>query len=123
VDQGKTITFENARDSLATFLPELRAAYEKELEWWGAETPGVHVIYGDLLNPHLDQALAADDTSTIRRVFDFIELLAHSPDRRLQDVVAVTICEHLRENPTTLGKARGYMGRATRKILKAVERS
>jgi hypothetical protein len=123
MDQGRTIIFENARDSLMTFLPELREAYEKELQWWGAETPGVHVIYGDVLNPYLDQALAVGDTSTLRRVFEFIELLAHSSDRRLQEVVAVTICEHLRENPVTLEKARVYMGRATRRILRDVERS
>lgn len=116
------ITYENVSDALAEYLPELREAYEAELKWWGDERPGPHVVYGDILNPYLNQLLRSDQEAALQHVFAFLEMLALSEDRRVQEIVAVTVCEHLGNDDELLRRARRYMGPATLKHSDDVEK-
>src|SRR5678815_2885112 len=96
------ITYENVSDVLVEHVPELKEQYQEELKWWGDQRPGPHVVYGDILNPYLDRLLQSGDEAKLRQVFEFVEMLAGNPDSRVQELVAVTICEHLGSNAERL---------------------
>lgn len=115
------IRYETVSDALIEFLPELHEAYQSHINWWGSQLPGPHVVYGDILNPYIDELLRAKDETTLRRVFDFIERLSLSDDKRVQDLVAVTVCEHLGNDNQRLRDAIRYMGDATLKHCHDVE--
>ena len=54
-------------------------------------------------------------------VFQFLELLANHEDIHLQELVAVTVCERLGDDPATLHRAYKYMGTRTRQFSDEVE--
>jgi len=116
------VTYENAADKLVESLPELNESYQAELKWWGTDRPGPHIIYGDILNPYIDRLLQAGEEAGLRRVFAFLEALSQNEDKRVQELVAVTVCEYLGNDPKKLQAARQFMGPATLKISEEVER-
>jgi hypothetical protein len=113
--------YERASEQLVLHIPELRDAYRRELEWWGSEAPGAHVVYDEVLIPYISALLTSGEDQTLKRVFEFIERLATAADTRLRDLVAVTICEPLLADRAGLDQARRYMGKETRRILKKVQ--
>lgn len=115
------ITYDNVSDVLVEYIPDLEEAYQGELRWWGDQRPGPHVVYGDILNPHIDRLLRSDDEAKLRQVFEFVEMLAGNPDSRVQELVAVTICEHLGSDAERLGAARPFMGPLTERYSRDVE--
>ena len=121
-EPSTSITYENVLEKLVEYVPEVKEAYEAELKWWGAERPGPHVVYGDVLNPYIDRLLQAGDQTALRRVFSLLEVLSSSEDVRVQEVVAVTVCEHLGSDQQKLAQAKRFMGRATLKISDDVEK-
>lgn len=113
--------YEQASEKLIDFIPELENAYRTEIEWWGTETPGPHIIYEDILNPHIDRLFASGDDNGLRRVFDFIEILSTAEDNRLRELVAAAILEPLTADGIRMSRARRYMGPATLRILSKVQ--
>jgi hypothetical protein len=121
-DQRMTVRYEDVSDKLMEHVPELREAYEAELKWWGNDQPGPHVVYGDVLNPYIDRLLQSGDQAALRRVFAFLEILSCCEDQRVQELVAVTVCEHLGDDEERLRDARRFMGPATLKHCDDVEK-
>jgi hypothetical protein len=81
---------------LLTEFPELRREYEDNTVLWdddGYGPMGSHVVYGDLLNMHLQHCLKADDQEGVRRVFDFLESLLELGDDYVDNVIAVGVIE------------------------------
>jgi len=118
----KTITLDNLAIGLVEAVPELRSAYEAELEWWGDEQPGVHIIFGDIFNPYLISLLESDNQpERLKPVFNFLEELANHEDVQVQEVVAVTVCERLGDRAEWLAKARQYMGKTTLSFSQEME--
>ena len=116
------ITLDNLGEQLVTAIPELRSQYESELEWWGDEQPGAHIIFGDILNPYLISLLELGDReNTIKRIFAFLEQLANYEDSQIQEVVTVTVCERLGDRKDLLAKARQYMGNNTLRLSHQIE--
>lgn len=120
-DPPASMLYENMCSRLVAHLPELSDAYETELQWWSSGVPGPHVMYGDVLNPHIQRMLEAADDDALRRVFAFVEMLARNDDVRVQEVVSVTICERLGSDKGRLAKAQRFMGPATRRLSDEVE--
>lgn len=119
------LTFEQAGQALVHYLPELEEAYRQEVEWWGEEKPPAYPLYDEILNPYINSLLERPDVDAdvaLKRVFGFIEHLATAQDPRLRELVGVGICEAIVEDRTRLSRARRYMGRATLKICRVVER-
>lgn len=114
------IAFDNLATHLVAAVPELRSQYESELEWWGAE-PGAHIVFGDLLDPYLISLLEANARPQIERIFAFLEELANHEDIRVQEVVAVTVCERLGDKAEWLTLARQYMGKKTLRFSQEIE--
>ena len=116
------ITYENLPAQLVEAVPELGPQYETELKWWGAEDPGAHNIFGDVLNPYLRSLLqSGNQEELLRRIFAFLERMANHEDIRVQEVVAVTVCEDLGSNIELLRQARRYMGPTTRRFSHEIQ--
>lgn len=112
------ITFENMSDKLVELIPSLRLKYLKELEEWDNDTPGAHIIYGNLLNPYLEILLQSEENqSQLVEIFNFLETLANNKDVKVQEVVCVTVLEYLMDNKPLILKAKEYMGDTTIKFL------
>jgi hypothetical protein len=119
------ITFENMSDKLVEALPELKLAYEKELEWWRGEEAGAHNIYSEILNPFLISLLQSESRSQaeeqiLKRAFAFLEGLANHSEPHVQEVVGATVIERL-YGAGLLEKARRYMGPATLQMSREIE--
>ena len=116
------VYYDNVVEALLEAVPELRAGYEAEYRQWGDEPFGPHVIFGDVLNPYLLDLLgAARPDAKLRRVFQFLERLAKHEDIHIQELVAVTVCERLGDDPKILHRAHKYMGARTRQFSDEVE--
>lgn len=116
------IQYANVAEALIEALPDLRERYVEERRWWDDEKPGPHIIFGDVLNPYLIDLLdAGGNDEKLRKVFQFLECLAQHGDVRIQELVAVTVCERLGKRPERLKKARKFMGTRTRQFSEEVE--
>lgn len=113
------ITYENMVHRLPEAVPALKAAYDKQIEYWEGEEPPVHPAYSMIVNDTLDELLGSNGVQsedTVRQIFDFLEVLANHPDEKIQNVVYVSICEHIASNEFVLQKAQKYMGKTTREF-------
>ena len=92
-------------------IPELEDAYKRETEWWGQETPGPHIIYGDVLTPYIIQLLeSAQDTLATKRAFRVLETMLADQDIEVQAVAVVTVLERLVGNPVWLRLMEPFAG-------------
>ena len=65
---------------LGRVVPELRIPVETEKRWWKGETPGQHVVFGNILPPFLIEELQSDDRpELLARAFSFLEELGQKP--------------------------------------------
>ncbi len=117
--------YEDLNHAVISRFPELEPAYrDLKAMYQVGEEPGPHVVYGDVLNPHLirlfkTQAVA----SQVQPLFDFLEELASSPDQHIQEVVSATVCERLNGDRAVRAVARRYMGPRTLQMAEEVERA
>lgn len=117
------VRLSNLGDKLVEAVPELQPQYLAELEWWGEDKPGVHIIFGDIFNPYLISLIKSDSQQeTLIHIFYFLEKLANHENEQIQEVVAVTVCERLGDESEILMKARQYMGRKTLEMSYEIER-
>lgn len=92
-------------------IPELERAYRKEIEWWGEEKPGPHVIYGDVLTPHIIRLLeSGDNPEAIKRAFGLLEMLIADEDIEVQAVAVVTVLDRLVGNAEWMRLMKPYAG-------------
>jgi hypothetical protein len=119
---GRSLIRENAGEELVAAVPELRSGYEGTLFWWGGEEPGLHLLFGEVVNPYLMRELKTRDSGDdLKRIFDFLERMATTDDE-LANVVAVTVCERLGDEQEVLARARRLMGPDTLILSEEVER-
>lgn len=118
--------YEKLPHYLVDAVPEIAERYRTLRRAWGDETPGPHVVFGDVLNPYLLGLLTTRDLSVerealLRRIFSFLEELARADDDRVQEVVSTTVAERLGTDPEALAFGRRYMGPATRRLSDDIE--
>lgn len=116
------MTYENMSERLIELLPELRPGYEETMEWWDGDTPGNHVIYGDLLNPYLLSLLEqGGESEALRRIFDFLEVIANHSDSDVRGVLTATVLWRLGGRKDLLPEASKYMGPETLELHHRIE--
>ena len=102
-------------------IPQLEDAYEKMLESWAPERPGPHIIYGDLLTPHIVRLLeSGDDPDAIKKAFNLLERLIADDDEYVQEVAVVTVLERLQGDQQWLRLMKRYVGPLARVEVKAL---
>lgn len=109
--------YSNLSIELISHVPELRSNYEQELELWDGKDPGAHNIFGDVLNPFLLKLLDENNNKQLlSRIFAFLEKMAISQNKLVQEVLACTVLERIGDDKIILEKAEQFMGEATKKI-------
>ena len=121
-DREHPLDFDHANDLLLESFPELQDAYRRELQVWGKITLGQYIVYGGLFASYIETVLDSGEEATALRLFEFVERLAGAPDTRLRDLIALTVCEQLLNDPPRMAKAGRYMGRLARKVCRELAR-
>lgn len=110
------LTSNNIIESFLETIPEMKDTYKDEIEWWEGEFPGLHNIFGDVLNPFLLEHLKMEENRVLlQRIFDFLEEMATSTDNDIDNVLVVTILARIGDDIECLKKAVKYMGSNTLK--------
>lgn len=113
----------NAIELLLESIPEIKQLYNEEINWWDGEFPGLHNIFGNVLNPYLTKLLSEDEnTELLKRIFDYIENMATSDDKYVHNVLDVTILEYLDDDKNIRETSLKYMGTNTKEISKKIDR-
>lgn len=110
-------------EQILALLPHLRPAYDREVrEYWGNDLPGPHVVFGNLLTPHLIQLLRTDENEIeLHRIFGFLEGLSASGVKDVEEVVAFSVIESVAAEQDLLDRAWKLMGPRTRSMAKEVQ--
>lgn len=117
------IIVDHLNDYLIEFVPELKSAYEDELNDWVDEIPGAHIVYADLLVPYLTKLFAQESKENrIREIFGFLEKLSVYGSSDVGDVVALSVLDPLR-NQVSPQRWSFLLGQVTFKMLENLESS
>ncbi len=115
------LDFDNIIRIMVERLPEVSERYEAE-EQRHAEVGGQPTQYGVfwfVLQPFLEKLLdSGKDSVLLRRVFDFFEDMARSPDIEVVSLLCLEVLEWLVGQPRRLHTAWKYMGEETRKLAR-----
>lgn len=112
--------YEQIIEKALAAVPEIRAAYKKEVSAWTTEKFGPYNLFDMILMPHVIDLLKSEGhQEELRRTFDFFETLMGHPTQDVRDVVAVAVCETLCSDESALQKACAFMGPETKKSCDA----
>ena len=117
------INYDNMVRKIAEAVPELKPYYERQIAYWRDEPPPVHTAYSQMVFDTLAAALRQSDRSQddfLKRLFKFLELLATHPDKEIQNVVYVSVCEHICSDELVLQKSQNFMGKTTREFCRDI---
>ncbi|MEK4028322.1 hypothetical protein MKZ02_07080 [Pseudobacillus sp. FSL P4-0506] len=108
------LTSNNIIEAFLEAIPEIKDIYRNEIELWEGEFPGLHNIFGDVLNPFLLEQLKTEENRVLlQRIFDFLEEMATSTDNDIDNVLVVTILARIGDDIEVLKKTVKYMGSNT----------
>jgi hypothetical protein len=111
------MNYETVVADLFTRFPKLKSAYDAEFTYMGTEKPGAYIVFGSLLMPALEQALAAGDLGSILAICAFLEDVAEAAkkDLGLESLLEVEVGEWLggAANEATLAP---WLGTETKRI-------
>lgn len=112
-------------ESLLDIIPEIRPYYDKEMELWTDSNPGLHNVFGNVLNPFLLDAIDSDGLnkdSLLCRIFNFLEKMAISNDEQVVNVLMATVLERIGDDVHTLKTSYQFMGPNTKRLSDVVEK-
>jgi hypothetical protein len=109
-------------EELLATMPELESDLKTLKEWWGEDEPGLHIVVGDVLKPHVERAVDAGAWSRIHLACLFMERMATSSDERVRNALQVSLLEVLGDDRERLEKARLAMEPATLALSHEIER-
>lgn len=115
-----TLTREDIEVKLLRVLPEIAESYEEEVADWhrDGEHPGLHVVFGAVVNPYVVRALQSGRHGPeLRRAFSFFEEMATSHDPAVQDVLVATVAERLTD-PSIMDVALALAGPSTQRAIR-----
>lgn len=118
------VTFDNMVTKVLEAIPELRSFHDRALAL--NESDGVwsgqHAAYEEVVSKAIKEMfqLEKPDERVLRKIFDFLEMLATHADERVQEVAHNSVCESLCSDELALQRARKYMGPATKEFCKSI---
>ena len=116
------LSSESFEAALVAALPEVAPDLRLLADSWGEETPGLHVVVGDVLAPRVVEAAESGDDRRLQSVCGFMERMATSPDERVRNALTVSVLERLGDDRERLDKARVSMGPETLALSQQIER-
>jgi hypothetical protein len=112
------IMYDQLTAELGRVLPELRIPVETEKRWWSGETPGQHVVFGNVLLPFLIEELERGDRpEVLSRAFSFLEDLARNPDVLVREVVQQSVLAGLCGEQPWSGRLGKVLGPESKRLL------
>lgn len=84
-------SYAETSEKLMAVIPALKDEYAALLDDWAPDTPGVHIVFGDLLNPYLVRSDPRAPEADIDRVFAFLEEMLSHEDPEVANVVTDTV--------------------------------
>jgi hypothetical protein len=123
-DMDENISYSTMNRKLLGRFPVLAPAYDRLRSIYDEEEPGQHIVYGDVLTPHLISVLEGRQSDlSLPEVFELLEALANNSDLEVQNVVAVSVIERLNDKREWREKARSFMGPTTLRVSHEMERA
>lgn len=114
--------YSDLNSQLLARVPEVFEGYAELKAMWDGDEPGPHVLYGDVLVPHLVKLLRSQEAEiALLRIFSFLEELAVSDDPEIRNVLGASVLEGLNGNPEARVAARDYMGPFTKRLAEEIE--
>ena len=98
-------------------FPELRDAYHEEVDWQEGDETGSHIVYGDVLVPYIEKAIAEKADLALSRAFNFIEEVLQLHENYSDEVIMFSVLEPLIYNDQQLQCCKKYFGGYTEKII------
>ena len=89
------MTSRELNSMLIQWVPEVAATYEKEVEWQEGDATGAHIIFGDVLVPHIIELVEEQESESLKKIFEFIEHLLSLNDEYAEEVVMLSVIESL----------------------------
>jgi hypothetical protein len=91
------MTYETIVIDLFTRFPKLQSTYDAKFAYMGTEQPGAYLVFGSLLVPALERALAVADLGLILPICAFLEDVAEAAkkDAGLESLLKVEVGEWL----------------------------
>jgi hypothetical protein len=117
------LSYDNLVPSFVAAVPEAQGILDRIATDFGDEHPSPHLVFGvmnELLISGLRESVA--NARFLSEYFAFLELMASSPDVFVADVVKVTVCERLGDEPADLARALAMMGPRTRDLSLQIEK-
>src|ERR1700722_597124 len=115
------MNYETVVADLFKRFPRFQSAYDEQFAYMGKEKPGAYIVFGSVLMPALEEALAAGDLSSILPICAFLEDAAEAAqkDIALEALLQVEVGEWLggAANETLLAP---WLGAETKRICRYV---
>lgn len=109
-------------EKLLTRVPELRASVNALMV--DGEDPGPHVVFEDILVPHLIALLeSGEHGGAVQRIFDLIEELSTSTVQAVRDVAGASVLEAFLNRPELESRAREFMRPGTLRLFEAIRKA
>jgi len=80
---------------LIEYLPELYSKYLDEVSWQEGDDTGSHIVYGDVLTPHLIECILQKETKEIIKIYAFLESVLSLEDEYSDEVIAFSVLESI----------------------------
>jgi hypothetical protein len=111
------MNYETVVTDLFKRFPKLQSVYDVKFAYMGNESPGAYIVFGSVLMPALEEALAVGDLGTILPICAFLEDVAEAAQRDigLESLLQVEVGEWLggTANETLLAP---WLGAETKRI-------
>jgi hypothetical protein len=118
----ESVTYSNFPAKILSALPEIRDAYEAEVRSGiSSHPPTNYVICGEMLHPLIEKAIRSQAHDLLRRIFDFIEILARSDDIDVVNLAQTAVCEFITGTDDRLAACEPYLGPRTRELVEDVQ--
>jgi hypothetical protein len=115
------MTYETVVTDLFKRFPRFQSACDEQFAYMGKEKPGAYIVFGSVLIPALEEALAAADLGCILPICAFLEDVAEATqkDIALETLLQVEVGEWLggAANETLLAP---WLGTETKRICRYV---
>ena len=80
---------------LIQWVPDIAESYKKEVEWQEGDETGSHIIFGDVLVPHIIKLVEDQENESLKKIFEFIEHLLLLDDEYAEEVAVLSVIESL----------------------------
>lgn len=104
-------------DFITDRFPELKQQVNKETQDYDEFLP--HIFFCNVFSSLTAELLKNDDylhNDTLRRIFDMFEEMSSQGDEETQNLVQVTLLEHLWDEKTTYSRALELIGEHTKEL-------